>query len=65
MCKKLICLFCFVLVLGLISDASAELVGHWTFDEGSGETAYDSSGKGNDGTLGGNAAWDEGVYGVG
>src|SRR6056297_607373 len=27
------------------------LVGYWTFDEGSGTTAYDSSGYGNDGTL--------------
>ena len=27
------------------------LVGHWTFDEGSGTTAYDSSGKGYNGTI--------------
>ena len=29
------------------------LVGYWTFDEGSGTTAYDSSGKGNDGVWSG------------
>jgi hypothetical protein len=28
------------------------LIGHWKFDEGSGQTATDSSGSGNDGTLG-------------
>ncbi|MCH7474805.1 MAG: DUF2341 domain-containing protein, partial [Gemmatimonadetes bacterium] len=35
------------------TDAGAgSLVGHWNFDEGSGQTAADSSGNGNDGTLG-------------
>ncbi|MFA7581382.1 MAG: LamG domain-containing protein, partial [Candidatus Paceibacterota bacterium] len=33
------------------------LVGCWDFDEGSGITAYDSSGKGNDGTLINNPSW--------
>jgi prepilin-type N-terminal cleavage/methylation domain-containing protein len=32
------------------------LVGYWTFDEGSGTTAYDSSGKGNDGIWNGLSA---------
>ena len=32
-------------------------VGIWLFEEGSGTTAIDSSGKGNDGTLQGGAAW--------
>ena len=69
MCKKskircggLIYLVSFVLVLGLISDASAELVAHWTFDEGSGNIAYDSSGNGNNGTING-AEWGDGKYG--
>jgi len=31
------------------------LVGYWTFDEGSGTTAYDSSGKGNNGAILGSA----------
>ncbi len=62
MCKKLIYLVSFVLVLGLVSNVSAELVAHWTFDEGSGNIAYDSSGNGNDGTING-AEWDAGKYG--
>jgi hypothetical protein len=32
------------------------LVGYWTFDEGSGTVAYDSSGKGNNGTWSGTSA---------
>ncbi|HUU19671.1 MAG TPA: LamG domain-containing protein [Sedimentisphaerales bacterium] len=51
MCEKLIYLVSFVLVLGLISDASAELVGQWKLDEGSGTTALDATGNGNNGTL--------------
>jgi hypothetical protein len=47
MSKKLIYLISFVLVLGPVSNFSAELVAHWTFDEGSGDIAYDSSGNGN------------------
>ncbi|MCD6156254.1 MAG: DUF2341 domain-containing protein, partial [Candidatus Atribacteria bacterium] len=37
-------------------------VGYWKFDEGSGSTASDSSGLGNDGTING-ASWTEGKYG--
>jgi len=67
MCRKLICLFYAVLVMGLIliSPAKADLVGWWRFDDGSGTTAVDSSGNGNDGTLE-NAAgmeWAEGIRG--
>ncbi len=51
MCRKLIYLISFVLVLGLISDASAELVGQWKLDDGAGTTALDASGNGNNGTL--------------
>ncbi|RLG81397.1 MAG: hypothetical protein DRO40_09710, partial [Thermoprotei archaeon] len=32
------------------------LVGYWSFDEGTGTTAYDSSDEGNDGSLGGGTA---------
>ncbi len=65
MCKKLICLvsFILVLVLTLTNSASAELVGWWKFDDGSGTTALDSSGKGNDGTLQGDPQWVEGQFG--
>jgi len=65
MCRKLIYLISFVLVLGLTltSTASAELVAWWRFDEGSGTTAVDSSGNGNDGTLRGGAQWVAGQLG--
>jgi len=59
MCKKLIYLVSFVLVLGLTltSTASAELVAWWKLDETSGTIASDSSGNGYDGTLNGNPTW--------
>ena len=59
MCRKLICLISFILVLGLVltgvvAAADPSLVGWWKLDESSGTTAYDSSGNGHDGTLMGN-----------
>ena len=56
MCKQLIFLVSFVLVLGLVltsvtKAADPDLVGWWKLDDGSGTTAIDSSGNGNDGTL--------------
>ena len=66
MSKKLFYLVSFVLVLGLVStsvvsaidlDTDPALVGWWTFDEGSGNIAADSSGNGNDGTLNGPVEW--------
>ena len=67
MCRKL-CFFTsfvFVLVSVLTSTAKAELIGWWTFDEGSGNTAFDSSDKGNDGILGpeGDPQWVDGIIG--
>ena len=38
-------------------------VAHWTFDEGEGTVAADSSGNGNDGTLVGDPQWVAGVLG--
>ena len=50
--KKLVLLTCLVLALGFLSNTASavdpNLVGHWTFDDG---TADDSSGNNNDGTL--------------
>ena len=61
MCKKLFYVTSLVLVLGLVSVVQADLteglVGWWTFDEGSGDIAADSSGNGNDGTLHGPVEW--------
>ncbi|MDT8301000.1 MAG: LamG domain-containing protein [Sedimentisphaerales bacterium] len=56
MCKKLLYLVSFILVLNLalVSGAKAadpNLVGVWLLNEGSGDIAIDLSGNGNDGTI--------------
>ncbi|RJR27994.1 hypothetical protein C4561_00620 [candidate division WWE3 bacterium] len=38
-------------------------VGHWKMDEGTGATAYDSSGNSNTGTLNGTPSWINGKFG--
>jgi hypothetical protein len=43
-------------------DLNSGLVCYWKFDEGSGSTASDSSGNGNNGVIY-NAAWVDGIYG--
>jgi len=63
MYKKLICLISFVFMLSLAGNASADLVAHWKLDEGSGNTVYDSSTSGNDGTFKGDPQWVAGYYG--
>ncbi|MHC4684988.1 MAG: LamG domain-containing protein [Planctomycetota bacterium] len=68
MYRKLIYLTCFVLVLGLVLTRAADaadpnLVGYWTFDEGSGAIASDYSGHGNDGTIEGGPQWVAGKVG--
>ncbi len=54
-CVLLACVWLMVLLIG---SAQAELIGWWTFDDGAGAMAVDSSGNGNDGTLIGDPAWD-------
>ena len=44
MCRKLIFLATFVLVLSIVGSASAELVAHWRFDEGSGSETRQGGG---------------------
>ena len=64
MCRKLI-YFVLALSVVLISSANAQdpnLVGCWTFDEGEGTVAADSSGNGYDGTVV-DAAWVDGLHG--
>lgn len=39
-------------ILAISSGAQAALVGYWTFDEGTGQTVFDSSGYNNHGVLG-------------
>jgi hypothetical protein len=59
MFKKLIYVASIALIanVAFTGTAGAELVGWWRFDEGSGVTAYDFSGYGNDGTLENGAEW--------
>jgi hypothetical protein len=40
-----------------LAGPQANLVAYWKFDEGSGTTAYDSSGQANNGTLQNGPAW--------
>ncbi len=62
MCRQLIYLVCFVLVLPLAAasttnaDAPDPDVAWWKLDEGSGDNAVDGTGNGNDGTITG-AGW--------
>ena len=68
MYRNLICIISFVAVLGMgltsvAQAADPDLVGHWTFDEGSGTTAFDSSGNGNDGIFNGDPQWVPGKLG--
>ncbi len=44
MCKKLIYLVSFILVLSVANSVHADLVGHWTLDDGSNTTVLDSTG---------------------
>ncbi|MCP4261071.1 MAG: LamG domain-containing protein [Planctomycetes bacterium] len=66
MCKQLYVII-FVLVLSMVitSGAKADLVGWWRFNEGSGDTATDSSGNDHHGTLLGNPEWVAGPDGFG
>lgn len=53
-------------LLSARGDILSGMVGHWTFDEGTGQTAHDTSGTGNDAALLGNASWTpEGKFGGG
>jgi len=68
MCRKLFSVITLFLVLGMVSTNVAHagkptLIGWWKFDEGTGTIAADSSGLGNDGTLGGNPTWIAGMFG--
>ena len=62
MFKKLIYLLSFVLVLSTAGSATAELVGWWRFDDGSGTIASDTSSNGNDGMFHGDPQWVAGHF---
>jgi len=61
--RRLIYIISTVLVLIAASGASADLVAHWRFDDGSGTIAADVSGNGLDGTLVGDPQWVAGKVG--
>ena len=68
MCKKLLLLVSLAFVLGLLLTSSAkaadpDLAAYWKFDDGSGTTAFDSSGNGNEGVFNGDPQWVAGKYG--
>ncbi len=65
MSKELTLPISFGLLIGavLTGAVKADLVAYWRLDEGSGTTANDSSGNGNDGTFNGDPQWVEGYYG--
>ena len=63
MCMKLSVCATLVLVLSLAVGTQADLVGYWSFDEGAGTIAHDSSGNGLDGTLNGDPQWVAGQLG--
>ncbi|MCX5645018.1 MAG: LamG domain-containing protein, partial [Phycisphaerae bacterium] len=65
MFRKLIYLLSFVLLLGLTPMASADLIGWWTLDEGTGTVAHDSSGNNNNGTFVSTPQWVAGQLGGG
>jgi hypothetical protein len=52
MCRKIVYLMAFVMLLGAVGSVSADsLVAHWEFTEGSGTVIHDSTANHNDGTL--------------
>ena len=65
---KLLCISFMVMSLMFVGIGSAEIdfetaVGVWLFNEGGGDVAEDSSGKGNNGTIHGGAEWVDGMFG--
>jgi len=68
MCRKLIFLISFVVVLGLattVAEAAVpDLLAWWTCDEGAGNVVGDASGNGHDGTfVNSGPAWVAGIHG--
>ena len=51
--------------ISVSADPTDGLIGYWSFNEGTGTTAHDSSGCGNDGVLMSSATWTKGINGSG
>jgi len=66
MCRKMIYLASFVLMLALAAGtAVADLVAHYPLNEGIGNTTADASGNGHDGTIQGTPTWINSMSGFG
>jgi hypothetical protein len=65
MCKTSVRLLSCLLVLSVVGVTLGDLVGQWKFDEGSGNTANDSSGNGHHGKILGTPDWVSGPTGLG
>jgi len=71
--RKLMSLMCFVTLFVCMTFTAQislavtrdDAIGVWLFDEGSGDTTADSSGKGNEGTLMEGPTWVDGKFGGG
>jgi len=68
MCKRLVFVFLCVSLMGAVGFLEAKepdpsLMAWWRLDEGTGRTAGDASGNGNDGTFVGNPTWVPGQIG--
>ena len=55
--KRLVCLAVACILAGAVPAAFGDLVGWWTFDEGTGTVAHDASGNSYDGNFEGTALW--------
>ena len=58
------CIVLVILASLFAGSASADLVAHWKFDEGSGAMVSDASGNGNDGAFEGDLQWVPGQLGT-
>jgi len=62
-----VCLIMLMAVLfiptAFAQDLMEGLIAYWNFNDGSGDTALDSSGNGHDGTLNGDPEWVDGYFG--
>ena len=63
--RRTISIFFFIFLLDLAAPrvVDANLIGWWKLNEGSGTTAIDSTGNGNDGIFQGDPRWATGVHG--
>jgi hypothetical protein len=52
-----------IFILGAAANAGADIVAWWKFNDGTGKTAFDSSGNEHNGILNGNPAWVAGKLG--